>query len=80
MQHTDTANAIVNSLQQKAVDTVVIGAGLAASFMDAADGFRGFIIWILPFVSFGYIIYRWLWLRKLGRQNIQTQIKQEGEA
>ena len=67
-------------IQQKIMDTVVIAAGLTASFMDKAEGLRGFIVWILPFVSLAYIVYRWLYLRKLKQQTLNTQIKNEGEA
>ena len=68
------------TIQQKIMDTVVISVGLASGFMEKADGLRGLVVWILPFASLGYIVYRWLYLRKLKQQTLNTQIKNEGEA
>lgn len=80
MQHhrIDNANFMELSFIQKSVDLAVIVAGISAMFMDIANGVRGVVVWILPFISIAYIAYRWAYITKLKKQQeVRPHIREE---
>lgn len=74
----DNANFMELSFIQKSADLAVIVAGISAVFMDVANGVRGVVVWVLPFISLAYIAYRWAYVSKLKKQQeIHPHVREE---